>query len=138
MYRVFVLMLLQELDNGLAGTWAFVVRDIVYTLIRIMANNCSKYNATKLFTIQGIARGGHMNITVDIDLFTASCDLLFHVCKVALSICPQVCVFTNVNFLIFFSFFSLLVEHVNKFILCNTNWLFIFFDLYIDINFLCY
>lgn len=91
MYRVFVLLLLQDLSNGLAGTWAFVVRDIIYTLIRIIGNTSSKNNATKTCTIEGEARDGRLEIVVDCDLFTTSCDLLYQVCKVAMSCCPQVC-----------------------------------------------
>ena len=87
MYRVFVLLLLQDLPQGLAGTWAFVVRDIVYTLIRII----STQNSKNILKIDGVVRDGEMNVLLDDDLFTASCELLYQVGKVALSCCHQVC-----------------------------------------------
>lgn len=33
MYRLFVNLLLQEVKDGLGGAWAFVLRDVIYTLI---------------------------------------------------------------------------------------------------------
>lgn len=87
MYRLFVLLLLEELNQGLAGTWAFVVRDIVYTLIRTI----SRHSSRNILRIEGLTRGEEINIKLDNDLFTASCDLLYQVCKKALSCCPQVC-----------------------------------------------
>lgn len=33
MYHLFVNLLLVELKDGLGGAWAFVLRDVVYTLI---------------------------------------------------------------------------------------------------------
>ncbi len=87
MYRLFVLLLLQDLSQGLAGTWAFVVRDVVYTLIRTI----SRPNSRNIFRISGLIRDEEINIELDTDVFTASCDLLYQVCKVALTCCPQVC-----------------------------------------------
>ncbi|CAB3982970.1 serine- kinase ATM [Paramuricea clavata] len=85
MYRLFVLLLLQDLNQGLAGTWAFVVRDIVYTIIRTI----SRHNPRNILRINGLMREGEINIELDNDVFTPSCDLLYQVCKVALSCCPQ-------------------------------------------------
>jgi ataxia telangiectasia mutated family protein len=87
MYRLFVLLLLQDLNQGLSGTWAFVVRDIVYTMIRTI----SRHNSRNILRINGLMREGEINIELDNDVFTPSCDLLYQVCKVALSCCPQVC-----------------------------------------------
>lgn len=33
MYHLFVNLLLKEVKDGLGGAWAFVLRDIIYTLI---------------------------------------------------------------------------------------------------------
>lgn len=33
MYHLFVSLLLKEVKDGLGGAWAFVLRDIIYTLI---------------------------------------------------------------------------------------------------------
>lgn len=33
MYHLFVSLLLREVKDGLGGAWAFVLRDIIYTLI---------------------------------------------------------------------------------------------------------
>ncbi|XP_028397502.1 serine-protein kinase ATM-like [Dendronephthya gigantea] len=85
MYRLFVLLLLEELNQGLAGSWAFVVRDIVYTLIRTI----SRHNSRNVLRIIGLIRDEEIQIELDSDIFTASCDLLYQVCKVALSCCPQ-------------------------------------------------
>ena len=87
MYRFFVRLLLQDLSQGLAGTWAFVVRDIVYTLTRTI----SRHNSRSILKINAVIREEEINIELDTDVFTASCDLLYQVCKVALTCCPQVC-----------------------------------------------
>lgn len=89
MYRLFVLLLLQDLKQGLAGTWAYVVRDIVYTLLRTI----SSHDSRNILKINGLIRDQRTYIELDNDIFTPSCDLLYQVCKVALSCCPQVCCF---------------------------------------------
>lgn len=33
MYHLFVNLLLREVKDGLGGAWAFVLRDVIYTLI---------------------------------------------------------------------------------------------------------
>lgn len=33
MYHLFVTLLLREVKDGLGGAWAFVLRDVIYTLI---------------------------------------------------------------------------------------------------------
>ena len=89
---MFVVLLLEDLNKGLAGTWAFVVRDIVYTLIRTISHNDSR----NILRINGSIRDEEINIELDCDMVTASCDLLYKVCKVALSCCPQVCCACNI------------------------------------------
>lgn len=42
MYHLFVNLLLAEVKDGLGGAWAFVLRDIIYTLIHHI-NRCAAY-----------------------------------------------------------------------------------------------
>ncbi|NXJ58989.1 ATM kinase, partial [Rostratula benghalensis] len=68
-YHLFVSLLLKEIKDGLGGAWAFVLRDVIYTLIH------------------------HINsrpvITRDISMrsFSLCCDLLHHVCHTAVTCC---------------------------------------------------
>ncbi|XP_075347105.1 serine-protein kinase ATM [Mycteria americana] len=68
-YHLFVSLLLKEIKDGLGGAWAFVLRDVIYTLIH------------------------HMNsrpvIIRDISMrsFSLCCDLLHHVCHTAVTCC---------------------------------------------------
>ncbi|XP_076184293.1 serine-protein kinase ATM isoform X3 [Aptenodytes patagonicus] len=68
-YHLFVSLLLQEIKDGLGGAWAFVLRDVIYTLIH------------------------HINsrpvIIRDISMrsFSLCCDLLHHVCHTAVTCC---------------------------------------------------
>nr|XP_009682092.1 PREDICTED: serine-protein kinase ATM isoform X1 [Struthio camelus australis] len=68
-YHLFVSLLLKEIKDGLGGAWAFVLRDIIYTLIH------------------------HINsrpiIIRDISMrsFSLCCDLLHHVCHTAVTCC---------------------------------------------------
>ncbi|NWW94397.1 ATM kinase, partial [Rhynochetos jubatus] len=68
-YHLFVSLLLKEIQDGLGGAWAFVLRDVIYTLIH------------------------HINsrpvIIRDITMrsFSLCCDLLHHVCHTAVTCC---------------------------------------------------
>ncbi|XP_062423249.1 serine-protein kinase ATM [Rhea pennata] len=68
-YHLFVSLLLKEIKDGLGGAWAFVLRDVIYTLIH------------------------HINsrpvIIRDISMrsFSLCCDLLHHVCHTAVTCC---------------------------------------------------
>ncbi|NXW30571.1 ATM kinase, partial [Phaetusa simplex] len=68
-YHLFVSLLLKEIKDGLGGAWAFVLRDVIYTLIH------------------------HINsrpvIIRDISMrsFSLCCDLLHHVCHTAITCC---------------------------------------------------
>ncbi|KAM6342206.1 serine-protein kinase ATM isoform 2-T3 [Podargus strigoides] len=68
-YHLFVSLLLKEIKDGLGGAWAFVLRDVIYTLIH------------------------HINsrpvIIRDISMrsFSLCCDLLHHVCHTAVMCC---------------------------------------------------
>ncbi|XP_066845922.1 serine-protein kinase ATM isoform X1 [Anser cygnoides] len=67
-YHFFVSLLLKEIKDGLGGAWAFVLRDVIYTLIH------------------------HINsrpVIRDISVrsFSLCCDLLHHVCHTAVTCC---------------------------------------------------
>ncbi|KAM6385449.1 serine-protein kinase ATM isoform 3-T6 [Alca torda] len=68
-YHLFVSLLLKEIKDGLGGAWAFVLRDVIYTLIH------------------------HINsrpvIIRDVSMrsFSLCCDLLHHVCHTAITCC---------------------------------------------------
>ncbi|KAM9389462.1 serine-protein kinase ATM [Phaethornis superciliosus] len=70
-YYLFVSLLLKEIKDGLGGAWAFVLRDVIYTLIH------------------------HINsrpvIIRDISMrsFSLCCDLLHHVCHTAVMCCKD-------------------------------------------------
>ncbi|XP_030303671.1 serine-protein kinase ATM isoform X2 [Calypte anna] len=70
-YYLFVSLLLKEIKDGLGGAWAFVLRDVIYTLIH------------------------HINsrpvIIRDISMrsFSLCCDLLHHVCHTAVTCCKD-------------------------------------------------
>uniref|UniRef100_A0A8C7SXB8 non-specific serine/threonine protein kinase n=1 Tax=Oncorhynchus mykiss TaxID=8022 RepID=A0A8C7SXB8_ONCMY len=72
MYHLFVSLLLKEVKDGLGGAWAFVLRDIIYTLIH------------------------HINSRLGVNLdevssrsFSLCCDLLTSVCRTAVQFCDD-------------------------------------------------
>uniref|UniRef100_A0A671YIK5 non-specific serine/threonine protein kinase n=1 Tax=Sparus aurata TaxID=8175 RepID=A0A671YIK5_SPAAU len=66
MYHLFVNLLLKEVKDGLGGAWAFVLRDIIYTLIHHI-NSRSVSNRS----------------------LSLCCDLLTSVCQAALQFCDD-------------------------------------------------
>uniref|UniRef100_A0A8D2N2K7 non-specific serine/threonine protein kinase n=1 Tax=Zonotrichia albicollis TaxID=44394 RepID=A0A8D2N2K7_ZONAL len=70
-YHLFVGLLLKEIKDSLGGAWAFVLRDVIYTLIH------------------------HINsrpmVIRDVSLrsFSLCCDLLHHVCHTAVTCCSD-------------------------------------------------
>ncbi|NXF07653.1 ATM kinase, partial [Smithornis capensis] len=68
-YHLFVGLLLKEIKDGLGGAWAFVLRDVIYTLIH------------------------HINSRPIRDIsmrsFSLCCDLLHHVCYTAVTCCSD-------------------------------------------------
>ncbi|XP_006815117.1 serine-protein kinase ATM-like [Saccoglossus kowalevskii] len=66
MYRLFVILLLTELHLGLGGTWAFVLQDIIYTLVHFMGD-----------------------VTKSSDLILLCIDLLHTVCESATKCCYE-------------------------------------------------
>ncbi|KAM8905494.1 serine-protein kinase ATM [Spinachia spinachia] len=69
MYHLFVKLLLVEVKGGLGGAWAFVLRDVIYTLIHHLNSRraqCDEVSARSL---------------------SLCCDLLTSVCRAALEFC---------------------------------------------------
>ncbi|XP_034724062.1 serine-protein kinase ATM [Etheostoma cragini] len=71
MYHLFVSLLLREVKDGLGGAWAFVLRDIIYTLIHHINSrpvHCDEVSNRSL---------------------SLCCDLLTAVCRAALQFCDD-------------------------------------------------
>ncbi|KAK5868357.1 hypothetical protein PBY51_009383 [Eleginops maclovinus] len=71
MYHLFVSLLLREVKDGLGGAWAFVLRDIIYTLIHYINSRpvqCDEVSTRSL---------------------SLCCDLLTSVCRAALQFCDD-------------------------------------------------
>ncbi|XP_070685735.1 serine-protein kinase ATM [Pempheris klunzingeri] len=71
MYHLFVNLLLREVKDGLGGAWAFVLRDIIYTLIHHINSGpvqCDEVSNRSL---------------------SLCCDLLTSVCRAALQFCDD-------------------------------------------------
>ncbi|KAM9318497.1 serine-protein kinase ATM [Pholidichthys leucotaenia] len=71
MYHLFVSLLLREVKDGLGGAWAFVLRDIIYTLIHHI--NSRPVQCDEVFTRS----------------LSLCCDLLTSVCKASLQFCDD-------------------------------------------------
>ncbi|XP_072317352.1 LOW QUALITY PROTEIN: serine-protein kinase ATM [Eucyclogobius newberryi] len=71
MYHLFVNLLLKEVKDGLGGAWAFVLRDIIYTLIHHLNS-----------------RSGQ-NDEVSGRSLALCCDILTSVCKASLQYCDD-------------------------------------------------
>ncbi|KAM9038350.1 serine-protein kinase ATM isoform X1 [Sarcophilus harrisii] len=70
-YHLFVNLLLREIKSGLGGAWAFVLRDIIYTLIHYINNRPSHF------------------MDVSLRSFSICCDLLSKVCRTAVTYCKD-------------------------------------------------
>ena len=81
MYRLFVLLLLKELPEGLGNTWAFFIRDVVHSLLRIITDENKTKKRPRQLKVQ---------LVIDDDLFLPCCNLLYYVCKTAVEYCSQV------------------------------------------------
>jgi len=81
MYRLFVLLLLKDLPSGLGDTWAFFIRDVIYSLLRIISDETQSKKQP---------RQQQVNLVVDDDLFLPCCNLIYYVCKAAVECCSQV------------------------------------------------
>ncbi|XP_053871494.1 serine-protein kinase ATM isoform X1 [Malaclemys terrapin pileata] len=70
-YYLFVNLLLKEIKDGLGGAWAFVLRDIIYTLIHYINSRPS------------------LGRDMSMRSFSLCCDLLNHVCHAAVTYCKD-------------------------------------------------
>ncbi|XP_071591031.1 serine-protein kinase ATM-like isoform X2 [Heliangelus exortis] len=70
-YYLFVSLLLKEIKDGLGGAWAFVLRDVIYTLIH--------HINSRPVVIRDISMRS----------FSLCCDLLHHVCHTAVMCCKD-------------------------------------------------
>ncbi|NXY15996.1 ATM kinase, partial [Atrichornis clamosus] len=70
-YHLFVSLLLKEIKDGLGGAWAFVLRDVIYTLIH--------HINSRPVVIRDISMRS----------FSLCCDLLHHVCHTAVTCCSD-------------------------------------------------
>ncbi|CAB1347999.1 unnamed protein product [Coregonus sp. 'balchen'] len=71
MYHLFVSLLLREVKDGLGGAWAFVLRDIIYTLIHHINSRPAQLDE------------------VSSRSFSLCCDLLTSVCRTAVQFCDD-------------------------------------------------
>nr|XP_021385049.1 serine-protein kinase ATM isoform X1 [Lonchura striata domestica]XP_021385050.1 serine-protein kinase ATM isoform X1 [Lonchura striata domestica] len=70
-YHLFVGLLLKEIKDSLGGAWAFVLRDVIYTLIH--------HINSRPIVIRDISMRS----------FSLCCDLLHHVCHTAVTCCSD-------------------------------------------------
>ncbi|XP_036180382.1 serine-protein kinase ATM isoform X2 [Myotis myotis] len=70
-YHLFVSLLLKDIKTGLGGAWAFVLRDVIYTLIHYINKRPSRF------------------MDVSLRSFSLCCDLLSHICRTAVTCCKD-------------------------------------------------
>uniref|UniRef100_A0A8C4LRV0 Serine-protein kinase ATM n=1 Tax=Equus asinus asinus TaxID=83772 RepID=A0A8C4LRV0_EQUAS len=70
-YHLFVSLLLKDIKSGLGGAWAFVLRDVIYTLIHYINKRPSPFRDVSLRS------------------FSLCCDLLSQVCHTAVTYCKD-------------------------------------------------
>ena len=100
MYHLFVNLLLKEVKDGLGGAWAFVLRDIIYTLIHQInsrSGHCTQvkwYSHTHMkheadsICVPFIHRPVQCN-EVSARSLSLCCDLLTSLCQAALQFCDD-------------------------------------------------
>ncbi|XP_054649530.1 serine-protein kinase ATM isoform X1 [Dunckerocampus dactyliophorus] len=77
MYHLFVNLLLREVKDGLGGAWAFVLRDIIYTLIHHINSQLVHTDTHRLVQFHEVSNRS----------LALCCDLLTSVCQAALQFC---------------------------------------------------
>ncbi|GAB5577043.1 serine-protein kinase ATM isoform X1 [Prionailurus iriomotensis] len=70
-YHLFVSLLLKDIKSTLGGAWAFVLRDVIYTLIHYINKRPSRF------------------MDVSLRSFSLCCDLLSRVCHTAVTYCKD-------------------------------------------------
>ena len=73
-YKLLIQLLLEEFHTSLAGMQAFLLRDIIYAILRILASFSN-------------VKGGVSDNKL---ISTLLCDVLNDVCSTAIAICPEV------------------------------------------------
>ncbi|KAM7413396.1 hypothetical protein PAMA_020672 [Pampus argenteus] len=79
MYHLFVNLLLREVKDGLGGAWAFVLRDIIYTLIHHINSSSGNSNSHRPAQCDEVSNRS----------LSLCCDLLTSVCRAALQFCDD-------------------------------------------------
>ncbi|XP_061781898.1 serine-protein kinase ATM [Nerophis lumbriciformis] len=79
MYHLFVHLLLREVKDGLGGAWAFVLRDVIYTLIHFINSRLVHAHARRSFQLDEVSNRS----------LSLCCDLLTSVCQAALQFCAD-------------------------------------------------
>ncbi|XP_057694572.1 serine-protein kinase ATM isoform X1 [Corythoichthys intestinalis] len=77
MYHLFVNLLLKEVKDGLGGAWAFVLRDIIYTIIHHINSSLVHADTRRPAQWDEVSNRS----------LSLCCDLLTTVCKAALQFC---------------------------------------------------
>ncbi|XP_064646511.1 serine-protein kinase ATM-like isoform X2 [Lineus longissimus] len=73
-YQIFVELLMKEFDDQLGGNWAFVLRDVIYTLVHLQ---------------QDLGKDGMELGPVASEIFSLSCDVMFLMCRVGVECCAE-------------------------------------------------
>ena len=79
-YKIFVHLLMQEFQTSLYGMQTFLLRDIIYAILRILAT----------------CNSGNSGSVEDKLKLTLLCDLMKDVCNVAITVCPEVRLSVNI------------------------------------------
>ncbi|XP_051934283.1 serine-protein kinase ATM [Hippocampus zosterae] len=79
MYHLFVNLLLREVKDGLGGAWAFVLRDIIYTLIHHINSWLVHADTHRPIQCDEVSKRS----------LSLCCDLLTAVCQAALQFCDD-------------------------------------------------
>lgn len=100
MYHLFVNLLLVEVKDGLGGAWAFVLRDIIYTLVHHLNSRSGgtqsidriAHNVVFPGKVQPVSFFPHILRRAQCDevstrSLSLCCDLLTSVCRAALEFC---------------------------------------------------
>jgi ataxia telangiectasia mutated family protein len=74
-YQMFVELLMKEFSEQLGGNWAFVLRDVIYTLVHLQYD---------------LGRDGMELDPVEGEIFSLSCDVMLLMCRVGVECCAEV------------------------------------------------
>ncbi|KAI4877690.1 hypothetical protein NFI96_016764 [Prochilodus magdalenae] len=108
MYHLFVNLLLREVKDGLGGAWAFVLRDVIYTLIHHINSRSVQQDEVSM-----------RSLALCCDLLTTVCQTAVHCCDDALESHLQVIVGTLTAQVTQQSAISQQVLHLLKFLVID-------------------